>query len=449
MARVKDETLFSLLRDYLTIYLPNQRRSSPNTVKSYRSVWNQFLKYPEDSAGSVMTAEFVNLKKNMTVADAFEYIRRHGVDKETIYTCYVTDDTRRLQGVVTVKDLLMSSYETKIDDNVIVGGMIKAGAITADKMSAELIHLGKGQGFAGNGATVSSEGMRIDGADGSSVTFSRDGLIAKDKNGNTFSAVNHIMIGSARNGQYVRFRTPWPTVPAVVVSPMNVVVADSAFTSQKVSFHCYASEISRNGFRMNMYSSIGNSSGAGAYHQDLGHWHWRIGRRWTGGLYGNDYEHVSQSWTFPGCLADRLTLHGHIRVTRGYDGYPEVAFMRGNYLGFLDENHQRLTVTCNGQQKYSGAMMSDWINNMHNCPEGDHTFDFVSPSFPITPNTPINCTLDLSPETDHPGDGVDDLDVYITVDSIEYGLSGDQKLDTNGTGMFIAVSKNSQLYTVQ
>ena len=92
------------------------KRVLKNSNPEQRKLLNQFLKYPEDSAGSVMTAEFVNLKKNMTVADAFEYIRRHGVDKETIYTCYVTDDTRLLQGVVTVKDLLMSSYETKIDD---------------------------------------------------------------------------------------------------------------------------------------------------------------------------------------------------------------------------------------------------------------------------------------------------------------------------------------------
>ena len=99
------------------------KRVLKNSNPEQRKLLNQFLKYPEDSAGSVMTAEFVNLKKNMTVADAFEYIRRHGVDKETIYTCYVTDDTRKLEGVITVKDLLMNAYETKIidimDDNVI------------------------------------------------------------------------------------------------------------------------------------------------------------------------------------------------------------------------------------------------------------------------------------------------------------------------------------------
>lgn len=77
---------------------------------------NKILKYPKDSAGSVMTTEYVDLKKNVTVEDAFLRIRRTGVDKETIYTCYVTDENRKLIGLVTVKDLLMSEYQEKISD---------------------------------------------------------------------------------------------------------------------------------------------------------------------------------------------------------------------------------------------------------------------------------------------------------------------------------------------
>ncbi len=71
---------------------------------------------PENSAGSVMTAEYVGLKKNMTVEQAFDYIRKYGVDKETIYTCYVMDEKRRLEGVVTVKDLLMNDYAALMGD---------------------------------------------------------------------------------------------------------------------------------------------------------------------------------------------------------------------------------------------------------------------------------------------------------------------------------------------
>ena len=86
-----------------------------NTDAATRSQINQLLKYPEDSAGSIMTTEFVYLHPDATVEESFARIRKVGVDKETIYTCYVTR-RRQLEGVVTVKNLLLSSYETKIRD---------------------------------------------------------------------------------------------------------------------------------------------------------------------------------------------------------------------------------------------------------------------------------------------------------------------------------------------
>ena len=73
-----------------------------------RKMINQVLNYPNDSAGSIMTMEYVDLKRSMTVEQAFERIRATGVEKETIYTCYVTDSRRKLEGIVTVKDLLLS-----------------------------------------------------------------------------------------------------------------------------------------------------------------------------------------------------------------------------------------------------------------------------------------------------------------------------------------------------
>ena len=81
-----------------------------------RKMINQVLNYPKDSAGSIMTMEYVDLKRSMTVEQAFERIRRTGVEKETIYTCYVTDSRRKLEGIVTVKDLLLSPKETAIRD---------------------------------------------------------------------------------------------------------------------------------------------------------------------------------------------------------------------------------------------------------------------------------------------------------------------------------------------
>lgn len=77
---------------------------------------NEILKYPEDSAGSIMTVEYVRLKKNMTVDDAIAHIRSTGLDKETIYTCYVTDLNNKLIGILSVKTLLLAGGDEIIED---------------------------------------------------------------------------------------------------------------------------------------------------------------------------------------------------------------------------------------------------------------------------------------------------------------------------------------------
>ncbi len=99
------------------------RRVLKNAAPDTRSLINRFLQYPENSAGSIMTAEFTNLHPSMTVSDAFGYIRQHGEDSETVYTCYVIDQARHLLGVVTVKDLLLADESRTIaeimEENVI------------------------------------------------------------------------------------------------------------------------------------------------------------------------------------------------------------------------------------------------------------------------------------------------------------------------------------------
>ncbi len=94
-----------------------------NTDKETRDELNDLLRYPKDSAGALMTPEFVLLRKDFTVQEAFDTIRRVAIDKETVYTCYVTDEKRRLLGIVTVKELLLADtaavIEDLMEDNVI------------------------------------------------------------------------------------------------------------------------------------------------------------------------------------------------------------------------------------------------------------------------------------------------------------------------------------------
>ena len=92
------------------------KRILRQTKPEVRKKINEILHYPEDSAGSIMTIEYVDLKKDMTVEDAFSRIRAIGVDKETIYTCYVTNQDRKLEGLVTVRELLLSPKTAVIGD---------------------------------------------------------------------------------------------------------------------------------------------------------------------------------------------------------------------------------------------------------------------------------------------------------------------------------------------
>lgn len=92
------------------------KRILKQTDAQTRKMINKLLAYPDDSAGSIMTTEYVDLKKGMTVEEAFDRIRAIGVDTETIYTCYVMGRSRNLLGIVTVKDLLLSPKDSVIED---------------------------------------------------------------------------------------------------------------------------------------------------------------------------------------------------------------------------------------------------------------------------------------------------------------------------------------------
>ena len=92
------------------------QRVMKNSSGKNRSLINQYLQYPDDTAGALMTCEYVYLKQGLTVAEAFTVIRNTGVDKETVYNCYVTNTQRQLEGVVSVLELLLADPKTPIRD---------------------------------------------------------------------------------------------------------------------------------------------------------------------------------------------------------------------------------------------------------------------------------------------------------------------------------------------
>jgi len=114
------------------------RRIKKNTTPETRAQINRLLAYPEDSAGSVMTSEFVDLRKSMTVSEAIKHIRQTGIDKETVYTAYVVDDRRILEGIVSFKDLLFSPREALIGD-IMEPNIIYANTLDDQETVADII----------------------------------------------------------------------------------------------------------------------------------------------------------------------------------------------------------------------------------------------------------------------------------------------------------------------
>ena len=110
------------------------RQADPQMRKSI----NQILRYPENSAGSMMTTEYVSLRPDMTVEESILRIRRQGVDKETIYTCYVTKG-RKLLGLVTVKDLLLQANDETLVEDIMLTNIISVTTHTDQEEVAKML----------------------------------------------------------------------------------------------------------------------------------------------------------------------------------------------------------------------------------------------------------------------------------------------------------------------
>ena len=115
------------------------KRAMRTATPATRNLINQYLRYPENSAGSIMTSEFIDLKKYMSVKESLARIRRIGEDKETIYVCFVISAGRKLEGIVTVKDLLLAEDDVIIEDlmdrNVIFASTTEDQESVSEKFS--------------------------------------------------------------------------------------------------------------------------------------------------------------------------------------------------------------------------------------------------------------------------------------------------------------------------
>lgn len=151
--------------------------------------------------------------------------------------------------VSILSKLLHITADTLIDGNVITNGMIKAGAITADKLAASIIELTDSQGIKGGGATLDTNGLTVRGNDGSYVVHGSNGMEFHDGNGNTFAMVGAMVMGTVKDGQWVKFTKPWKTVPNVIVTPISLQTAIPGYNSTNLYLDCRPQNVTVNGFQ--------------------------------------------------------------------------------------------------------------------------------------------------------------------------------------------------------
>lgn len=151
--------------------------------------------------------------------------------------------------VSILSKLLHITADTLIDGNVITNGMIKTGAITADKLAASIIELTKSQGIKGGGATLDTNGLTVRGNDGSYVVHGSNGMEFHDGNGNTFAMVGATIMGTVKDGQWVKFTKPWKTVPNVIVTPISLQTAIAGYNSTNLYLDCRPQNVTTNGFQ--------------------------------------------------------------------------------------------------------------------------------------------------------------------------------------------------------
>ena len=151
--------------------------------------------------------------------------------------------------VSILSKLLHITADTLIDGNVITSGMLQAGAVTADKLAASIIELTKSQGIKGGGATLDTNGLTVRGNDGSYVVHGSNGMEFHDGNGNTFAMVGAMVMGTVKDGQWVKFTKPWKNVPNVIVTPISLQTAIPGYNSTNLYLDCRPQNVTNNGFQ--------------------------------------------------------------------------------------------------------------------------------------------------------------------------------------------------------
>ena len=331
--------------------------------------------------------------------------------------------------VSILSKLLHITADTLIDGNVITGGMIKAGAITADKLAASIIELTASQGIKGGGATLDTNGLTVRGNDGSYVVHGSNGMEFHDGNGNTFAMVGATVMGTVKDGQWIKFTKPWKTVPNVIVTPISLQTAIAGYNSTNLYLDCRPQNVTVNGFQAVCRTVLKAGSGGSI----------PVNKTVTGKttgltitLNGVEITIPESATTFTCNVSWSITNYGYSRDTHDGDGED----------WFLGDVFLNLKIDVNGTNKVNkriGTTDASGFYYEKNFNGGDST------SIAVSGGDKVKIYFVATPQDRH--DGFNKADISITIGNYTFNTTADAPL-ASGNAFFLCTDQHNSPYTI-
>lgn len=348
--------------------------------------------------------------------------------------------------------LLHVTGDTVIEKNVIAKGMIQAGAVTTDNLAAETINLTDKLAIQGGAVTLDENGLEVKNTNGTSILFNGSGMSSTDSTGQVFNVVSRMVIGSAKNGQYVKFTKPWPNVPMVTVSPLSLITADNTKSDSVVRVHCYASDVTKEGFRIACYSSVDSTTFAFGINNISYSYSETVSRTAyeqtslrprTAYYGGGDYVRWAPAHTYNfsfGVSPKAKKINVVMKL------WAKTTYHHAVTIDFRDRNNSIVTLYANGTQIWTGNF------DMYIQGDGETSQTISTGQISVPSSTSsITGTFWCRPYFSHPGDDQDDFYVkfdVLSADGILDTGNATNYIDTEGQALFLAVDGSSNNFTV-
>lgn len=378
-----------------------------------------------------------------------ENIAANAITSGLIATNAVTADKIEADAVTADKIATGAVTADSIGANAVTADKLTSGAVTADKLAANTINLAGALKIVGGNVTLDENGLEVKNTNGTSIVFNSGGMLSTDSTGQIFNVISRMVIGSGKNGQYVKFTKPWPNVPMVTVTPLSLITADSTRSNTVVRVHCYATNITNAGFNIVCYSSVDSTSYTFGVSGCSYSYSERVSRkaytsagvdtRGDNGLYEMRWS-PAHTYNFSFGISPKAKT---VDITISL--FAQTHYSYGDTLDFRGTENNRVTLYANGATIWSGAF-DTYVKGESSTSQTISTGKLNIPS-----TSTITGTFWSRPYFSHPGDDSENFDVQFNVLSASGTLdtgNATNYIDTEGEALFLAVDGGSSNFTV-